>query len=192
MRRNILLPNFLLPVLCSFLLLAFAACTQNETATNQSANTSTNQSSSDSTSQTAGKTPPADVVRAEAANVEIKAGGSADASVKLTIASGYHVNANPASASYLIPTELTAETSEGITPTKPVYPASTKRKFTFAPDQPLDVYEGEATIKLPLNVAGNAKKGAHTIKGKLRIQPCNEQSCFPPKNIELSIPVTVQ
>lgn len=187
MRRNILLPT-----LCSFLLLAFAACSQNETATNQSASTSANQSSSDSTSQTAGKTPPADVVRAEIPNVEMKAGGSADASVKLTIASGYHVNANPATASYLIPTELTVEPSEGITPNKPVYPASTKRKFTFSPDQMLDVYEGEATIKLSLNVAANAKKGAHTVKGKLRIQPCDEQSCFPPKNIEVSIPVTVE
>jgi hypothetical protein len=183
MRRNILL-------LTVSLLLLLTACSQNET-TNQSAHTSVNQSSSDTTSSTSGKMPPADVVRAEASNVEVKAGGAADASVKLTIANGYHINANPASASYLIATELTAEPSEGITPNKPVYPASTKRKFAFAPD-PLDVYEGEATIKLPLNAAGNAKKGAHTLKGKLRIQACDEQSCFQPKNIELSIPVTVQ
>jgi DsbC/DsbD-like thiol-disulfide interchange protein len=167
MRRN----KFSL-ILCSLLLLVFAACSQNENATNST------------------KAPPADVVRAEASKVEIKAGGSTEASVKLTIANGYHINANPASFSYLKATELTAEPAEGITPDKPVYPASVTRKFAFSPD-PLAVYEGEATIKLPLNAAGNAQKGAHTLKAKLRIQACDEQSCYQPRTIELPIPVTV-
>lgn len=185
MRRN----KFLL-IFCSLLLLAFAACSQNENATNQTASTSSNQSSSESSVSTSTKTPPADVVRAGASNVEIKAGGSAEASIKLTVASGYHINANPPSFKYLIATEMTADPAEGITPGKPVYPASVSRTFAFSKD-PLSVYEGEATIKLPLNAAGNAQKGAHTLKGKLRVQPCDQEACYPPRTIETSIPVTI-
>jgi len=126
MRRNILLPAF-----CSLLLLALAACSQNENATKQTASTSTNQTASENAVSTSTKTPPENVVRAEASNVEVKAGGSAAASVKLTIANGYHINANPPSFSYLKATELTAEPSGGITPGKPVYPSAVSRKFAF-------------------------------------------------------------
>jgi hypothetical protein len=186
MRRN----NFAL-IFCSLLLLVFTACSQSENATKQTANTSPNSSTSESPVSTSTKAPPADVVRAETSKVDIKAGSSAEASVKLTIANGYHINANPPSFSYLKATELAIEPNEGLTPGKPVYPASVTRKFAFSKD-PLAVYEGEATIKLPLNAASNAKPGEQTLKGKLRIQACDEEACYPPRTIETSIPVTIK
>jgi hypothetical protein len=186
MRRN----NLVL-IFCSLLLLVFTACSQSENATKQTANTSPNSSKSESPASTSEKAPPADVVRADVADVEVKAGGSAEASVKLTIASGYHINANPPSFSYLKATELAIEPNEGITPGKPVYPASVTRKFAFSKD-PLAVYEGEATIKFPLNAASNAKKGEQILKGKLRVQPCDEEACYPPRTVETSIPVTIK
>jgi hypothetical protein len=179
------------PIICSLLLLVFTACSQNENATKQAANASTDSSSSEGTAQTSTKAPPADVVRAEVANVEMKAGGTAEAAVKLTIANGYHINANPPSFSYLKATEITVDPGEGLTPGAPVYPASVTRKFAFSKD-PLAVYEGEATIKFPLTAASSAKPGAHTLKGKLRIQACDEETCYPQRTIETSIPVTVK
>lgn len=176
---------------CSLLLLVFTSCSQSENAAKQTANASPNSSTSGSPLSTSTKAPPADVVRAETANVDLKAGGSAEASVKLTIASGYHINANPPSFSYLKATELQIDPNEGITPGKPAYPASVTKKFAFSKD-PLAVYEGEATIKLPLSAASNAKPGAQTLKGKLRIQACDEEACYPPRIIETSIPVTIK
>src|SRR5947209_13223567 len=143
MRRN----NFVL-ILSSLLLLAFAACSQSENASKQTTNTSASPSSTESKSETSGKAPPADVVRAEAANVEIKAGKSGEASVKLTVANGYHINANPPSFHYLKATELTVDPGEGVTAGNPVYPAGVSRQFAFSKEGPLSVYEGEATIKL--------------------------------------------
>ena len=96
MRRN----NFVL-ILCSLLFLSLTACSQSENATKQTANTSASPSSTESENASASKTPPADVVRAEASNVEIKSGGAGEASVKLTVANGYHINANPPSFPYL-------------------------------------------------------------------------------------------
>jgi hypothetical protein len=179
--------------LCCLLALFLFACSGTETTkpgTASQASPSTASNSTASGGQTA-KAPPADVVRAQPASVEIKTGGSAEASIKLTIANGYHINANPPSFSYLKATELEVEPGNGLTPGKPVYPSSVTRKFAFSKD-PLAVYEGETEIKLPLSAAANAQKGAQTLKGKLRIQACDEEACYPPRTVETSIPVTVK
>jgi len=137
------------------------------------------------------KPPPSDLVRAEAQGVEIAAGGSAEASVRLTIAEGYHITANPATLSYQIPTQVSVEPGEGISAGQPVYPPSLVRKFAFEP-QPFAVYEKEAVIKLPVRVESSAAKGAHQLRLKLRVQACDDQSCYPPRNINTSIPVTIK
>ncbi len=137
------------------------------------------------------KPPPSDLVRAEAQGVELAAGGSGEASVRLTIAEGYHITANPATLSYQIPTQVSVEPGEGITAGQPVYPPSLVRKFAFEP-QPFAVYEKEAVVKLPLRVESSAPKGTRQLRLKLRVQACDDQSCYPPRNINTSIPVTVK
>ncbi|HEX8922329.1 MAG TPA: protein-disulfide reductase DsbD N-terminal domain-containing protein, partial [Pyrinomonadaceae bacterium] len=173
--------------------LFISSCSQAETSkpgTTSSAN-APETSNGSAKIETSTKAPPADVVRVETPSVEIKAGSSGEATVKLTIASGYHINANPPSFPYLKETELQIEPSAGITPGQPVYPSSVTRKFAFSKD-PLAVYEGETAIKLPLSAAGNAQKGAQTLRGKVRVQACDEEACYPPRTIETSIPVTVK
>src|SRR5205085_162485 len=91
-------------------------------------------------SMPAAKPTPAQIVRASADALTIKAGGAADASVRLTVADGYHINANPATFSYLKATELEVVPPAGLSAGKPVYPAPVLKKFQFAP-QPLAVYE---------------------------------------------------
>ncbi len=139
-------------------------------------------------------TPPAtaqpQVVTASVEEVKIDAGGSAETLVRLDIAEGYHVNANPPSDKFYIGTELSAEAQEGITPGKPTYPPALTKKFGFA-EKPLAVYEGEAVIKLPLSAAGTASKGRHTFKARVRVQPCNDEACLNPRTIEAAIPVVV-
>ncbi len=175
--------------LCAIFL---SACSSTETS-NSGANGAGANAASDKSGQiqTTNEAPPADVVRTDVPAVEIKAGGAAEATVKLTIASGYHINANPPSFSYLKATELTVEPGEGVTAGKPTYPSSVTRTFTFSKD-PLAVYEGETAIKLPLTAAADAKKGARNLKGKLRVQACDDEKCFPPRTMETSIPVTVK
>lgn len=116
--------------------------------------------------------------------------GSADAAVTLSIASGYHVNANPATFPYLIATQLQAAGGDGLSTGKPIYPAAVKKKFEFAPE-PLAVYEGEAAIKLPLRAENNATKGDRSLPVKVRVQACDSEKCYPPATIEGSIPINV-
>ena len=141
------------------------------------------------TSATTPKTPPADIVRAEAGQVELKRGGVGEATVKVKIAEGYHVNGNPASK-FQIATTLAVEPANGLGAGQPAYPPSVTRKFKFSED-PIAVYEGEVVIKLPLRAEANATAGATALRAKLRVQPCDEEACYPPQNIQTSIPVVV-
>jgi len=133
----------------------------------------------------------ADVVKAKAADVSISAGGNADAEVTLSISPGFHVNANPASFSYLIATEITAGKVEGITAGKPDYPAPVQKKFQFA-DQPFAVYEGEAPIKLNLRADKNAATGPRSLPITVTVQACDEEQCFPPAPLKSTVSVVVK
>ncbi len=133
---------------------------------------------------------PEDVVQASTQKVEAQTGKTAQAEVRLTIKEGYHINANPASQ-YQIATQLTVEKAGGITAEQPVYPPSITKKFAFS-EQPLAVYEKEAIINVPLNVEAKAEKGEQTVSARLKFQACDEQVCYPPRTLQLSIPVSVK
>ena len=68
--------------------------------------------------------------------------GDHKAVVTVVVDPGYHINANPASLDYLIPTSLNVTNRR---PLRVVYPAATRFKPKFA-DQVLDVYEGTVQI----------------------------------------------
>ncbi|HEX3558516.1 MAG TPA: protein-disulfide reductase DsbD domain-containing protein [Pyrinomonadaceae bacterium] len=129
-------------------------------------------------------------VKASVEEVKLAAGGAGVAAVRLDITEGFHVNANPASDKFNIPTTLQVEAQEGIMPGKPVYPSAVSRKLAFSP-KPLAVYEGQAVIKLPLRADKTATPGRHTFRAKVRVQPCNDQGCLPPREIDAAIPVTI-
>jgi hypothetical protein len=130
-------------------------------------------------------------VRASASEVQIPGGGSAEATVRVTMQSGYHINANPASDSYLRATELTVQTADGVSVAFVTYPTAITKTFSFA-KKPLAVYEGEAVIKVTLKAANSAPKGQRSFAAKLNVQACDDQVCYAPGRIDLSIPVTVK
>jgi hypothetical protein len=130
------------------------------------------------------------VVKTIVQRVEIPAGSSAEATVRITIDDGYHVNANPPTFPYLKATTLELKPAEGISIGPVVYPKATEKKFPFA-DKPLAVYEGDAELKTTLKIEKTAKKGERSIPASLRIQACDNQVCYPPGTVELAIPVTI-
>ena len=133
----------------------------------------------------------ADVVKLVEPRISVAAGTSDNLLVPLAIEKGYHVNANPATFDYLIATEISADKVEGITVGKPVYPPPVTRKFQFA-EKPLAVYEGDAQIKLPMQVAANAPKGKQSVALRVRVQACDEEKCFPPDTLQVQAAVDVR
>lgn len=109
----------------------------------------------------------------------------------LSIAPGYHINANPATFSYLIPTAVNPGKADGIVAGKAAYPVAQKKKFQFA-DEPLAVYEGEVQIKLSLRVEANANKGVRSLPIDVRVQACDSEKCYAPDTLKATIAVDVK
>jgi DsbC/DsbD-like thiol-disulfide interchange protein len=177
------LSNFKIAVIL-LLLSATAACSRS----------AVNNQNQGATSNTAGEPPriaSVDVVKATPQQVDIPAGGSADTTLDLKIQNGYHVNANPPSYPYLKATELDIPSSSGISVGFISYPTPIKKKFSFA-EGPLAVYEGETTLRVRLKADKSAAPGTHNLGGKLRVQACDDQVCYPPGTIDVAIPVTIK
>ncbi|MGH9941814.1 MAG: protein-disulfide reductase DsbD N-terminal domain-containing protein [Pyrinomonadaceae bacterium] len=169
----------------SLLLISAAACAGSSPVGNQAANTGPA-----SATPADAKINLKELVRASAAPVALKAGGQAEAEVRLSIADGYHINANPPTYPYLKATEIEVVPEQGLSAGEPSYPLALRKKFAFAEDQ-LAVYEHEAVVKVPLRAEGSARAGARTLRAKVRVQACDEEKCFPPTSFETTIPVTI-
>lgn len=131
------------------------------------------------------------VVKVAVQGAEISAGGFADAIVRVTVQSGYHINSNPPTFPYLKATELDMADTNEITLNSIFYPKPLVKTFAFA-DKPLHVYEGETPLTVTFEAARSAKKGQQSIPAKLRIQACDDQVCYPPGSIDVVIPVLIK
>lgn len=132
-----------------------------------------------------------DVVKASPQQLNLARGQSGEAIVRLQIDNGYHVNANPPSYPYLKATELELSPEAGISVAFITYPTPLTKKFSFA-EKPLAVYEGETELKVRLNADRSAKTGAHNLSAKLRVQACDEQVCYAPGTLDLTLPVSIK
>jgi hypothetical protein len=130
-------------------------------------------------------------VKASPQELTLAKGESGYVVVRLSIQNGYHINANPPSFPYLKATELELTPANGLSVDFVSYPDPLTRKFSFSPD-PLKVYEGEALVKAMLKAAATAPTGTHNLSAKLRVQACDDQVCYPPGVIDLSVPVTIK
>lgn len=130
-------------------------------------------------------------VKANVIGAEMPVGDSAEAAVTIAIQQGYHINANPPTFPYLKATEVSVENGDAVLVSFITYPNALTRKFSFA-DQPLAVYEGEVAIKLTLKAAKGAAKKSYSLPAKLKLQACDDQVCYAPGAIDLSIPVTIK
>ena len=97
--------------------------------------------------------------------------------VTLRIDEGYHINANPASAEYLVATSIAFE---GVAPERIAYPPAINLEPAFA-DRPIEVYEGTVTIAAIFSpgVLDRQREISLTVTA----QACTEQICLPPDDI---------
>ncbi len=101
--------------------------------------------------------------------------------VTLAIEPPYHLNANPASMSNLIPTRLFVDKED--VEIEVDYPEPKVARFAFA-DEPIAVYEGEVTLKV--RVRGDAAGAALMLE----YQACDDAACLAPQTVR--VPVTFE
>jgi len=120
----------------------------------------------------------------------VPAGSSVQAAVLLQIEEGWHINAHQPTLEYLVGTSVSVSEQSGIYAKKIRYPKSKTLEFEFAGDA-MDVYEKTAPVILEIVVSDTLSPGRYTLKGKARVQACNNMACLGPANMQVSIPVEV-
>ena len=131
-----------------------------------------------------------DLIQVSAAPVTLPSGERGVAVVTLRVREGWHVNANPPSLDYMIPTDLSLTPAGGITVGKPVYPAARDQKLSFEA-KPLKVYDHAFEVRLPLIAVAGTAPGKVTLKGTVGFQACNDQVCLAPASVPFELVVTV-
>jgi uncharacterized protein YyaL (SSP411 family) len=90
----------------------------------------------------------------------------------LSVKEGWHINANPASSRYLIPTEIRGAVEEV------VYPPGASKTFAFSPEA-LSVYDGRVAIH------GDLREEAASLE--LVYQACDDTRCLAPVSKTLAL-----
>lgn len=120
-----------------------------------------------------------------------KKGRTVRANVVMEIPHGLHVQSNKPLDKFLIATKLDVETPAGMRAGAITYPRAVMRSLKFSKNK-VAVYEGRTSIRFPVTVQPNYAGGAAEIRGKLRFQACNDESCFPPVTREVKIWLNVE
>ena len=122
---------------------------------------------------------------------KIKKGRVVRATVTIDIPNGLHVQSNRPLDKYLVATKLDVETPSGMQAGPVSYPRAVMRKLKFSKSN-VAVYEGRAVLRFNVTVPANYNGSSGEIKGKLRFQACNDESCFPPVTREVKMWLNVQ
>jgi thiol:disulfide interchange protein DsbD len=120
-----------------------------------------------------------------------KKGRTVKANVVMEIPNGLHVQSSKPLDKFLIATKLDVETPSGMKVGPVMYPRALMRNLKFSKSK-VAVYEGRTTITFPITVPANYSGGSGEIKGKLRFQACNDESCFPPITREVKMWLNVE
>ena len=122
---------------------------------------------------------------------KIKKGRVVRATVTMDIPSGLHVQSNKPLDKFLIATKLDVETPSGMQVGPISYPRALMRKLKFSKGM-VAVYEGKSVVRFNVTVPANYSGGSGDIKGKLRFQACDDESCFPPVTREVKMWLNVE
>jgi len=120
--------------------------------------------------------------------VTIPADKPATVDLHFKVANGLHVNSHKPHSEELIPTALKFPDADGVKLVSATYPEGADYTFASNPGEKLSVYSGEFVVHAQLTAA----KGDHLVQATLRYQACNNEACFPPRNIPVAIDVIAQ
>lgn len=102
------------------------------------------------------------------------------------VVSPYHVQANPASQPYLVPTSVELASIPGIDVLRITYPKG--HPYTLeGSDEAIMVYDGIFSIQMKIITDHFGFSDDASISGQLNYQACDHKTCFRPKSKEFTI-----
>jgi DsbC/DsbD-like thiol-disulfide interchange protein len=137
--------------------------------------------------------PPNDTWRlrvGEIAAMSVQAGDSVLVKIPITVASGFHVNANPAASDDYIPMEVRFDSTSGIRAGAMIYPKGKTWRLQGTTENLL-VYGGDFEVKVPLMIDRDAASGKRVIKGSVDFQACDNHVCFLPESQPIAVTLNI-
>jgi thiol:disulfide interchange protein DsbD len=130
-------------------------------------------------------------VRASLASDKIARGRTLQGTVVMEIPSGYHANSNRPLEKFLIATQLQVEAPKGIRVGPTIYPRPLMRSLKFSKSK-VSVFEGRTAMRFNVTVPRDYSGNSAELKGRLRFQSCNDDTCFPPQTREVKLWLKVE
>jgi thiol:disulfide interchange protein len=118
----------------------------------------------------------------------IPAGKPTVLELRFHVVEGFHINSHSPKSEFQIPTRIEAQPVRGIQLGEATYPAGTPFTFSFAPNEKLDVYQGQFLVDLPVTAAA----GSHELHAVLKYQACDRAACYPPMTLPVGIVFTAK
>jgi hypothetical protein len=122
---------------------------------------------------------------------KVARGGTARGTVVMDIPSGYHAHSNRPLEKFLIATQLQIEAPRGFRVSSTIYPRALLRSLKFSKSK-VAVFEGRTTMRFNVSVPRDYSGNSAEIKGRLRYQSCNDDTCFSPQTREVKMWLTVR
>ncbi len=126
----------------------------------------------------------------EPAKLRVTRKGLTEQRLKVALPEGCHANSNTPSESFLIPLKMTWGTG-AVEAVETVYPKASMEKYEFS-EKPLSVVSGQFEIVTKFKRGVIGQPGPGSVTGKLRYQACNDKMCFPPKTVEVRLPLLLE
>src|SRR4051794_21709985 len=119
----------------------------------------------------------------------LQPGQDAVVAVALDIKPGFHSQSHTPKDPDLIALNVTAAKTDGVTIGDIVYPPAKEESFPAL--GVLSIYSGKVIFYVPVKVAEDAKPGPLTLKGTIKYQICDDNSCFAPETKPWSVETKV-
>jgi thiol:disulfide interchange protein len=126
-------------------------------------------------------------MRLELTDAKPFAGETVRGTLTVSLAQGLHAYQNPPSDPTNIP--LTVAAAGGTQLVSVQYPKGKDKPF-LGYETPLAIYEGQ--VRIPVTLRAPTAEGPASFKLSVKVQLCDDTSCYPPQTVEVAATATVQ
>lgn len=117
-------------------------------------------------------------------------GESVQLALQITINDTWHINSNAPLDDFLIPTQVSFQSPEGVTTGRIYFPEPHLYNFDFSESE-VAVYEGTVNLVTSVSVDESFTADNISVNGTLTYQACNNTSCLPPQDLEFNAPIPI-
>jgi hypothetical protein len=120
----------------------------------------------------------------------LPAGGTFEVAAVVRVKEGWHINANPPSLDFLIPTTLEVTSDLAIKVEDVRYPEAEWLEFPGI-EEKLKVYTGRVVVRARLTLSEAETQESGTLRLVIGYQACDDQRCLAPAKLQVKLPAAV-